>query len=121
MSIAVTAEPRVQGVSVTDEAITAHLLVGRTISVPLVWSWRLAEATPEQRQRFEIIGRDPAGERDMRLFPAIAEHNFFPGKLRESQTVVPCQVVGIPRRGIFFHVTRTRPESELSQHKTPGD
>jgi hypothetical protein len=26
------------------------------ISVPLVWSWRLIEATPEQRSRFEIIG-----------------------------------------------------------------
>jgi hypothetical protein len=25
-------------------------------SVPLVWSWRLANATPEQRQHFEIIG-----------------------------------------------------------------
>jgi len=29
---------------------------GRTISVPLVWSWRLAEATPEQRANHEIIG-----------------------------------------------------------------
>ena len=34
----------------------AHLADGRTISVPLVWSWRLSEATPAQRQHFEIIG-----------------------------------------------------------------
>ena len=26
------------------------------ISVPLEWSWRLAEATPEQRTHFEMIG-----------------------------------------------------------------
>jgi hypothetical protein len=24
--------------------------------VPLAWSWRLAEATPEQREHYEIIG-----------------------------------------------------------------
>ena len=29
---------------------------GRTISVPLAWSWRLLEATPKQRSKFEIIG-----------------------------------------------------------------
>jgi len=34
----------------------ARLVDGRTISVPLAWSWRLSEATPEQRRKFEIIG-----------------------------------------------------------------
>ncbi len=29
---------------------------GRTISVPLAWSWRLSEATPEQRANVRIIG-----------------------------------------------------------------
>ena len=29
---------------------------GRTISVPLAWSWRLSNATPEQRQHFEMSG-----------------------------------------------------------------
>jgi hypothetical protein len=41
---------------VTDVWITAHLADGRSISVPLVWSWRLSEATPEQRRNIEIIG-----------------------------------------------------------------
>ena len=41
---------------IIHDLITAHLADGRTISVPLVWSWRLANATPEQRQHFEIIG-----------------------------------------------------------------
>ena len=40
----------------TDQFIVAQLVDGRTISVPLSWSWRLAEATQAQRQRFEIIG-----------------------------------------------------------------
>lgn len=56
MSTAANSEPRVRGVRVTDDSITAELVDGRTISVPLVWSWRLSDATPEQRQRFEIIG-----------------------------------------------------------------
>ncbi len=47
---------RIKAVSVTDEMITAELLDGRVISVPLEWSWRLAEATPAQRANFEIIG-----------------------------------------------------------------
>jgi hypothetical protein len=29
---------------------------GRVLSVPLVWSWRLSEATAKQRSRFELIG-----------------------------------------------------------------
>jgi hypothetical protein len=49
-------EPLIVDVEVTDELITARLADGRTISVPLAWSWRLSNATPEQRQRFEIIG-----------------------------------------------------------------
>jgi hypothetical protein len=49
-------EPRLIDVGVTDDEIIARLLDGRTISVPLAWSWRLSEATPEQRSNFEIIG-----------------------------------------------------------------
>lgn len=49
-------EPRVRLVEVTSERITAHLADGRSISVPLAWSWRLANATPAQRARFEIVG-----------------------------------------------------------------
>lgn len=51
-----SSDPRVASVAVDDESITAHLVDGRTISVPLVWSWRLSDATPEQRRRYEIIG-----------------------------------------------------------------
>ena len=56
MSIAVNADARVKTVTVTDDLITFHLVDGRVISVPLVWSWRLSEATPAQRNNYEIIG-----------------------------------------------------------------
>ena len=55
-TVANIAEPRIIGFYITDEEIMAHLADGRTISVPLAWSWRLSEATTEQRSRFEIIG-----------------------------------------------------------------
>jgi hypothetical protein len=46
MSTAVSVESRIDHVEVTDESITARLVDGRVISVPLAWSWRLSEATP---------------------------------------------------------------------------
>ena len=49
-------EPRIKAIRVTDDLIIADLVDGRTISVPLEWSWRLAEATPEQRNHYEFIG-----------------------------------------------------------------
>ncbi|HVA46767.1 MAG TPA: DUF2442 domain-containing protein [Pirellulales bacterium] len=49
-------DPRIMTIEVTDDEITAQLVDGRRISVPLVWSWRLTNATPEQRKNYEIIG-----------------------------------------------------------------
>jgi hypothetical protein len=49
-------EPRLLDIQITEAEIIAHLVDGRTISVPLAWSWRLSEATDDQRQKFEIIG-----------------------------------------------------------------
>ena len=56
MSTAISIEPRVKAVSVADDRITFELLDGRVVSVPLAWSWRLSNATEEQRQQYEIIG-----------------------------------------------------------------
>jgi len=58
MSTAQNVEPRIQSVSVSDDLISAQLLDGRRISVPLAWSRRRSEATPAQRSRFETIGSD---------------------------------------------------------------
>ena len=49
-------EVRIKDIAVTEDTITAQLMDGRTISVPLTWSWRLSEATPKQRANWESIG-----------------------------------------------------------------
>ena len=56
MSTATQSEPRIASVKVTNKAIVAHLTDGRIVSVPLKWSWRLSDATPRERARWEIIG-----------------------------------------------------------------
>ncbi len=39
-------EPRLVSLEVTEDEIIAYLKDGRTIAVPLVWSWRLTQANP---------------------------------------------------------------------------
>jgi hypothetical protein len=56
MSTAANNEPRIVTLEVTEDSIVAQLADGRIVSVPLAWSWRLANATPAQRRKFEIIG-----------------------------------------------------------------
>jgi hypothetical protein len=57
MSIAANLnEAKIKNVEITDEEIVAHLIDGRTISVPLAWSWRLSEASSKERAHYEIIG-----------------------------------------------------------------
>ncbi len=56
MNTVVNNEPRIVAFKVTNDSLVAQLADGRTISVPLAWSWRLSEATPEQRKNFEIMG-----------------------------------------------------------------
>jgi len=57
MSIAVKVqEIRIAGVVVTEDTISANFIDGRTVTVPLAWSWRLSEATPEQIANYVIIG-----------------------------------------------------------------
>jgi Protein of unknown function (DUF2442) len=53
---AASSEPRIQHVEVTEDEIVARLTDGRVISVPLAWSWRLSDATPQQRAHFRLIG-----------------------------------------------------------------
>jgi hypothetical protein len=56
MSTVARAFPTIIAVQVSDDTITAHLADGRTISVPLAWSWRLSDATSEQRSNWRRIG-----------------------------------------------------------------
>ncbi|MCL4528817.1 MAG: DUF2442 domain-containing protein [Chloroflexi bacterium] len=55
MNIVASSEPRIHNLKVTNNSIIAQLSDGRTISVPLAWSWRLSEATVGQRNNFEIM------------------------------------------------------------------
>jgi len=55
MNTATRRDVRITEAQVTDDAIMATLADGRTISVPLTWSWRLSEATGEQRKNFRLI------------------------------------------------------------------
>jgi len=56
MNTVVSSEPRMMAMNVTEDLIIAELEDGRIISVPITWSWRLSEASTEQRNNFETIG-----------------------------------------------------------------
>ena len=49
-------EEKIKDIKISKDTITAHLVDGRIISVPLAWSWRLSDATPKQRANYRIIG-----------------------------------------------------------------
>jgi Protein of unknown function (DUF2442) len=51
-----TADIRVRGVSTKDDELSVGLMDGRTITVPLAWYPRLADATPQQREHWQIAG-----------------------------------------------------------------
>ncbi len=48
--------PQAHNVKCTDVAITVELLDGRTISVPLVWFPKLAQANKDQLENWELLG-----------------------------------------------------------------
>nr|VFJ87199.1 MAG: Protein of unknown function (DUF2442) [Candidatus Kentron sp. H]VFJ88854.1 MAG: Protein of unknown function (DUF2442) [Candidatus Kentron sp. H]VFJ95102.1 MAG: Protein of unknown function (DUF2442) [Candidatus Kentron sp. H]VFK63536.1 MAG: Protein of unknown function (DUF2442) [Candidatus Kentron sp. UNK]VFK70858.1 MAG: Protein of unknown function (DUF2442) [Candidatus Kentron sp. UNK] len=81
-------EPRLKAFRVTEDEIIASLIDGRTISVPLVWSWRLSEATPEQRNYFEILG-DGLGVH----WPALDEDISVAGMLAGMPALRPTEIV----------------------------
>jgi hypothetical protein len=55
-SLAPAADTRIKSVAVGDDQLTVGLYDGRTISVPIAWYPRLANATAAERARFEIAG-----------------------------------------------------------------
>ncbi len=81
-------EPRIKNIKVTDTLITADLVDGRTISVPLAWSWRLSDATPDQRTNYELIA-DGQGVH----WPDIDEDISAEGMLTGSPAPPPKQQV----------------------------
>jgi hypothetical protein len=51
-----TADIRVRDVTSNDDELSVALMDGRTISVPLAWYPRLADATAEQRAHWQKAG-----------------------------------------------------------------
>jgi hypothetical protein len=49
-------EPLAVGLVVTDTELVVTLSDGRKLSVPIAWYPRLANATPEQRRNWQILG-----------------------------------------------------------------
>ncbi|XGB41225.1 MAG: DUF2442 domain-containing protein [Nodosilinea sp. LVE1205-7] len=47
--------PKIQGITVTDDTLSADLSDGRTISVPLAWYPRLMNASVEERNNWRFI------------------------------------------------------------------
>ena len=55
-TLAVELHPLAQNVTYTEESIVVQLLDGRTISAPLIWFPRLAKASREQLNNWELLG-----------------------------------------------------------------
>ena len=92
MSTAVSTETRLVCVDVSDDTITAHLVDGRVISVPLAWSWRLSDATPAQRANWRLIG-DGHGVH----WPDVDEDISAEGMLNGTPAPRPTRRAGAPK------------------------
>jgi len=53
---AATVDPLAEDVKVTEDELIVSLTDGRTVSVPLVWFARLLNASPDQRNNWELLG-----------------------------------------------------------------
>ena len=97
MNIAVNViDARLLDIQVTEDEIIANLVDGRTVSVPLAWSWRLSEATPGQRDNFEIIG-DGQGIRRLNVDEDISVEECFAALRLVGQRLLP------DRKGSWKH------------------
>ena len=108
MSTAVNVESRIDHVEVTDETITAFLVDGRVISVPLAWSWRLSDATPAQRGNWTLIG-DGHGVH----WPDVDEDLSADGMLNG----VPARRPGIVKKGSTAPAIRALQPTSRAKHK----
>lgn len=55
-SLALKSEPRAEHVHCTEDELVVVLTDGRTLSVPLAWFPRLANASARQRSKNELLG-----------------------------------------------------------------
>jgi hypothetical protein len=88
-------------VSCSMDAFSVTLTDGRVVSVPLVWFPLLADASPQQRSGWELIGGGigihwEAIDEDISVASLLHPENFFrlPGKV-----ALPKSRAGRPRTG----------------------
>ncbi len=125
MSTAVTGKPdkhgpapevseRISDVEVSELKITFHLMDGRVVSVPLSWSWRLQEATPEERQNYEVT---PSGYGVH--WPDVDEDLSARGALRGMSAPQPgtAPPASAPSDWTPGHIRRLRKRLDMSQTK----
>ncbi len=55
-TLAVKLYPRAYNIKCTDVLLIVELVDGRTISAPLIWFPRLAQANKKQRDNWELLG-----------------------------------------------------------------
>ena len=55
-TLPVEKHPLAQSVAFTDDDLIVSLVDGRRVTVPLVWFPRLAKATREQLEKYELLG-----------------------------------------------------------------
>ncbi len=55
-TLAIELHPQAHNVKCTDISLIVELVDGRTISAPLVWFPRLAKASKEQLDNWELLG-----------------------------------------------------------------
>lgn len=113
MSTVASTEPRIRDVKVTSDTIVAYLVDGRVISVPLAWSWRLSEATPRQRARFELIG-DGQGVH----WPDVDEDISVEGMLHGVPAHRPPSLTHFT--GIKKHERRESPNERMDRTRKTG-
>ena len=56
-AVRVSLDPAAIDVAISGELLRVTLSDGRELAAPLQWFPRLLDATPEQRQRWRLIGR----------------------------------------------------------------
>ncbi len=55
-AVVTLALPKIAKVSLTDDTLSVDLEDGRTISAPIGWYPRLANATPDERKNYQVVG-----------------------------------------------------------------
>jgi DNA-binding transcriptional regulator YiaG len=103
---------RITDVNISETSITFELADGRSVSVPLSWSWRLEEATPSERQCYEI---SPSGYSVQ--WPEVDEDLSARGALRGTPAPRPSTAPPADRPGEWTpgRIQRLRTELGMSQ------